>query len=421
MKYKYFILTTMIFFVGCSKHPFPSYDYVKDRKEVIASQQEGNLDIDAEFFADATISMSGFSSDPNSQYCLFLDDISSIVQTSFNSSKVKFFRFGKTSMEITQPEFLKAKTNSFYTESITNIDEVIKNTKKEKISVIITDLFQDQKNLLAVVTNLKESCLKKGLSLAVLGIASEFNGKVYDANVPPFDYKSDKKDKKTYRPFYAFMIGDDAYLMKFYNNLASKNTIYEDKLLLISKNYVKDFKIETVKPKESKGLTKKRKDNADQFESSSFWRLSEKSQIFHVLNDISLPAYMPPLTTNNVTTVIEKRSFDEKLGVFGKPQLSEDIKQEKISGNINKFTGFFKTSESFPKGINSYKIDFIIARDSEVSLPSWVTDFSSDDPTSAKGPNKTLNLDKFISDLIKASWVVFQPKVSITYLTIENK
>ncbi len=409
----------ILFFVGCGKSKFPEWDYKAERENITLVSDDQMLDIDAEIFADATVSMSGFSTDPNSRYNKFIDDLSSVVQTAFKSSKVKFFRFGANSTEIAEAKFLEAKKPSFYSESLTNIDEVIKQTKKTKISIVLTDLFQDQKNLIAVVTNLKTSCLEKGLSLAILGIASEFDGKVYDANVAPFDYKTTEKSPATFRPFYAFMIGSDVHLEKFYKNLAGKNPGYKDNFILITNKYVSNFEVVVDKDKESKGLKKKRSDDNDPFNSSHFWVMSTPSQKFNLVWKLQFPGYVPPLNSENIKFVVKKQVYDPKSESYSKEEDTKDLQIKVTDGTPgSKITSAVVTSESISKGTSGYKIFMEVDPDTRVSLPKWVTNFSSDDPSPSRGPNKTLNLEKFVSDLIKASWVLGQPKLGVAFLTI---
>lgn len=419
--YKYFIITSFfLILTGCDGSEFPDWNYAKERESIIFDSKDLTLDIDAEIFADATVSMSGFSSDPISHYNKFIDDLSSVVQTSFKSTKVKFYRFGASSDSISPSEFLVAKKPEFYTEARTNIDEVIKKTQKSKISIVITDLFQDQKNLLAVVTNLKQNCLEKGLSLAILGIASEFSGKVYDANVAPFDYKSTADSQATFRPFYVFMLGSDVFLEKFYKNLASKNPIYKDNFLLISGKYVTDFKISVEKNKASKGIKKKRSDNKDPQKSSHFWVLSDPAQQFDITWKLVLPEFMSPIKSDNLKFKVTRQIYDPKAEKYLSEEDSKDIQLKEAKGAPGEsLLTFFTTSVGISSGTHAYRIYMLIDPDTKVYLPKWVTQFNSDDPTPTRGPNKTLNLEKFVSDLVKASWVINQPKLGVAYLTIK--
>jgi len=419
--YKLFVVILLFFvFSGCDKTKFPDWDYSNEKAKIVFDSKDLTLDIDAEIFADATVSMSGFSSDPNSHYNKFIDDLASVVETSFKSSRAKFYRFGANSEEITSSQFLSAKKPDFYTEAKTNIEEVIKKTDSTKISIVLTDLFQDQKNLHAVVTTLKQFCLSKGLSLAVLGVASEFTGKVYDANVPPFDYKSKPNMDSTFRPFYAFMLGSDVYLEKFYKNLASKNPIYKDNFLLISGRYVSNFQIAVEKNKASKGIKKKRSDDKDPQKSSHLWVLSDQAQQFDITWKLDLPGFMSPLKSDNIKFKVTRQLFDSKSERYTSEEDSKDLQFKESKGSPGEsILSFFTTSAGINKGLNAYRIYMLVDPDSKVNLPEWVTDFNSDDPTPSKGPNKTLNLEKFVSDLVKASWVINQPKLGIAYLTIK--
>ena len=91
----------------------------------------------------------------------------------------------------------------------------------------MTDLFQDKGDINRLVAQLKEKYLEKELAVGLLGIRSQFDGKVYDAgiNVPPIDHQGD-------RPFYLLVLGRHADIAHYFDQI--KAEFDESKTVLFS-------------------------------------------------------------------------------------------------------------------------------------------------------------------------------------------
>jgi hypothetical protein len=91
-----------------------------------------------------------------------------------------------------------------------------------------------------------------------------------------------------------------------------------------------------------------------------------------------------------------------------------------VRGGKGKLTATLRCH--FPAEANwySYKGYLTVARVGGLKLPAWVSRYSSENPTRDRDANKTLNLEKFVADLLQASLSVRQPHVAKFYLTVRR-
>lgn len=234
---------------------------------------------------DATPSMEGFAADPDSSYRRFLEDLEgSLVSAVRNVSDVRFFKFGETIRQITRDEFRKAQSAGFYHEPgifrDTNIELILENDTKDakhplagsaaqrtaesatgapvavpRVIVAVTDLFQKDQDVNIVVQQIKDGCLvHPDCSVGVLAIPSAFDGVVYDARVPSYQYRS-ATDPATFRPFYLLMFGPEQQLMQFADVLSANRYIDLNYLLVIGPRIVKSFSVDTTRDAAAQGVT----------------------------------------------------------------------------------------------------------------------------------------------------------------------
>jgi len=421
-----------IFFIGCSQDAKPPrFDAESSINDIIFETQAVPKSIDIDIYLDATTSMKGYAKVKNSVYSKFLDELESGLRTSWSESNIKFFKFGTGIREINREEYKSAEANdAFYSEKgifeQTNIDKVIDKTSQDRVSLVITDLFQTEGDVLKVVEELKNRCLGKDIDLAILGIKSEYNGTIYDAKVPPFKLNTENNPELK-RAFYAIIFGNGPnieHLFKTLKQSSLKNHLDEKYFTVISsKDAVKGFQIEIVKPedrKKDRSIVIKKKTDRQKDELVFDAVVTDISNPIPIVVNINLDSgYYPPIG-DFIVKINRKAVFKNKKEVI----LEEDIKDIIIKNKVRNSSNYNLDLELTlpPKTLAiSYEIVFLLPQLNAFAIPDWVVELSSQNPTPESDQNKTLNLDRFIRDLLRSAATINEYKVAKGYLNIRIK
>lgn len=73
-----------------------------------------------------------------------------------------------------------------------------------------------------------------------------------------------------------------------------------------------------------------------------------------------------------------------------------------------------------PPGEYEFQLLFRVGGAGAFTAPSWVSELSSDNPTPADGPAKTLNLKRLVDELIGASLAVQPPPLARAFVTVKK-
>jgi hypothetical protein len=185
--------------------------------------------LSVDVFLDGTLSMKGFTvPGVTSRYVQTIQLLERAAQKGWDKGSVIFYKFGSRIDPIAGRAYLEAAKPSFYSSprefQKTYIEKVIDFPRGyvppaggiitgdnlpngDNLKVIVTDLFQDSADVALLTKSLKENYLAKNLAVGVLGIKSEFAGKVYDVGPVnyTFDYASGDSPEK-FRPFYVLIL-----------------------------------------------------------------------------------------------------------------------------------------------------------------------------------------------------------------------
>lgn len=212
-----------------------------DSQAQIADKQSDTINIEIQ--VDATPSMKGFVDNPRpSRYEQTLDLLDLIATASWSEDKssIKYYRFGTYKKEISKQTYINAKTPGFYAGGgIFNDSQIlatISTPSPNKLSIIVTDLYQTDNDISSVIGELKTKYLQKDYAVGILGIRSEFMGKVYDIGVRNItrDYRTDDKKPDTFRPFYVIILGTPQNVSYYFEELQQKNgTLIDSKHFII--------------------------------------------------------------------------------------------------------------------------------------------------------------------------------------------
>ncbi len=221
-----------------------------EKPQVTAQQKSDN--IDAAVYLDGTFSMGGYVNYPSTT--VYSDGLKNIERTltgTWKQEKIQYIKFGDSLQTLSREQFLQANSVAFYQEKDTSLQIVVDSMDKNKLNILVTDLFQTNNDIDSLILSLKKACFADSIkAMALIGVKSQFNGKIYDVgkSSASFMYAS-KDDKATYRPFYLLVIGNEADVRAFTQNYAK--SINDDKLLkaaLFSKHMGTDVVLTPGKP-----------------------------------------------------------------------------------------------------------------------------------------------------------------------------
>ncbi len=220
-------------------------------KPQVTAQQKSDS-IDAAVYLDGTFSMGGYVNYPSTTvYSDGLKNIERTLTATWKQEKIQYVKFGDSLQTLSRDQFLQANSVAFYQEKDTSLQTVVDSMDKNKLNILVTDLFQTNNDIDSLIISLKKACFAdSSKAMALIGVRSQFNGKIYDVgkSAVSFMYAS-KDDKATYRPFYLLVLGSEADVRTFTENYTK--TINDDKLLkavLFAKHLGTDVALTPGKP-----------------------------------------------------------------------------------------------------------------------------------------------------------------------------
>jgi len=129
-----------------------------------------------------------------------------------------YYKFGSAVTQIGDGQYREARRAAFYTDPNFNrqtfIENVVADADTGHLNIIVTDLFQDDGNVNALVSGLRNKALLNGKAVGIAAIKSEFRGTIYDVGI--------RKEKYNYqgeRPFYLVTFGAFGDVARLFDNL----------------------------------------------------------------------------------------------------------------------------------------------------------------------------------------------------------
>lgn len=437
------VIIVFLFFlnIDCAKEisslppPIDPSDYVKPVSDKISVR----------IYFDATVSMRGFVYDTYTDYVQLLPSLASAVVRGWKESKVDYYKFGSDILPISGSGYLPASKKEFYEDDKinreTNIQKVIEHSDPKSLNIIVTDLFQTDSDTVLITNKLKEKYLQKGLAVGLLGIRSQYDGIVYDVGISREKnyYKSDDYPE-SFRPFYLIMLGEYSNIDQYFNKLILAGTPY------ISKDSFTIFSYYLVKaPSSFDGAKINRLENLRetnrllprealkdprirQFEARIKRRRAGPSNIEMQLSlKYRSLEHTIPFDPNQLECEIiakkneskNRRSFSgrrenttgELIPIDARSFVIQDIK---LTGKDLKFTARLDPYLLQGKGIYSYQI-VIRPYANAYKIPEWCQKWNMG--TVFDG-SKTVNLIRFVGDLLESTIQSHQPKIAEFYCYI---
>ena len=380
-------------------------------------------------YLDATDSMKGYVVPGDAaEYCRMLPYLSSSASS---ENEIEFFKFGGNEtfiIERTQDSCLSARKPDFYTNKRmfkkTFIDKVIETTADEYsrnsnlLSVIVTDLFQDENDVVSVKDAIKQHFLKKKLSVGIAGFQSDFSGLVHDVGIKKKSYPYKGK-----RPLYVIALGKHIDIENYFQNLWNRTREFEEKnFLILSEFFIEPQKIQVTRKlqidESSQVIKELQKDNF-----TMSFRLSPKAQSPSFSTILEYKKYPFLINLNpklgTIKSIVEVKKWSKKRW--------EDLKDTNIL-EISKidfeesllYVDFKLSVATLPRNNVLWFGVELHPELGEKELPQWVLDWNMDISKIGLWENnlevfdgsKTLNLKPFILDLLQTIYEQQNPQLA---------
>jgi len=382
-------------------------------------------------------SMLGYVNHANSRYIQTIDLLRRIFPDKNHNYTISYYRSGTGDQKIDYTKLLRAKLPEFYNGTNTDFPGVTSNIvamidppekDKDELVVILTDLYQNGADATALANKIQEFYLNdnnKDYAVGVIGIKSEFNGKIYlDKNhqLETFHYNTDDPDKNTpeqFRPFYILLIGPYSQVNNYFNELKTegKEAFGENsKWLIFSPNHfmekVANFQDTTDNHKyipPDKIISKESLNDGSiivQKDTKLIEFLQLKSSQDKVKAQYSLnfrqTNYTSPLNNEDIDRTIKVQKSDKasKNWVESEDRKALDIEPSGIkfepSKNQMNLTTSIDPAQLTEPGIYYFKVDLTAKR---ISEEDWWKEWNSTDQEHEG--SKTDNVKEFLLSLQK--------------------
>src|ERR1035437_613210 len=412
----------LIFLQACSKN-LPDIKWDFSNKEVIGEKPEKSETIKLDIYLDATTSMEGFAVSNSSIYSQFLDQLEASALSAWRNAEPQFFKFGEIIKPINRIEFLSAKNNlQFYKDKDifkkTYIDSVVKRTDSKRLSVLITDLFQDEGDVNIMVERIKEKCFVRDVMVGIIGVKSDFKGKVYDVRNYQKGYDLESKE----RPFYALIFGNPYNMELLFEALKTKSFVKEDQFLIFSKYIIKSFEPTLIKTKDSKFVNKKapRTEIKNSFDFSM--KKEGKEAKFNLEININRNTRCADYLEKNIQALVFKKSIQDSKNIAVDSTLTNDVSIENIQRVGDKLTGTVLLKNDDPPGNYSYEVYLKVNQLNGFQTPQWIKAFSTEDPIpNTPSASKTYNLQKLTELLLIANASISPTYISKFFINIYKR
>jgi hypothetical protein len=400
-----------------------------------------------DLFFDATLSMKGFTlTQTGSSFQQAVPLLERAVIEGWRNGEASFYKFGDEIATLPGRAFLEAIRPQFYSDAKYNkrtfIERVIDRAELDHLTVIVTDLFQDNADVNQLSTKLKNKFLANGLSVGVLGIRSQYDGTVYDVGSDnySFSYKTSEKPESG-RPFYLLAFGSHANVAHYFATLESSGlSNFPERHALILSQFI---------TAQSTPFTAAKLSTANKMSEIRSGNLIEPStnqahkafQVTTGKTETSFSTQLPyaPLPnvmqhtaplTSDLTAYKGEQSGGKQLTLVessaAKAALEITAKLFPETGPFNKLElhARLNVKELPASGRYCYRI---MLRPSSYSLPSWVSEWNMRD-SEIKGWQskvgqfngaKTYNLENFLGTLQGAVLSTMPPAIGEIYIYLK--
>jgi hypothetical protein len=115
-----------------------------------------------------------------------------------------------------------------HNEDFTRIESILVSLPENSLTIIVTDLFEDESDLGALFESFKDSVFRRHLAMGIVAMRAGFDGTIYDIGIEKGSRRWDGE-----RPFYAVAIGKKPDVRAYFSEI-SHGTLPPDRLLIMS-------------------------------------------------------------------------------------------------------------------------------------------------------------------------------------------
>lgn len=426
------IVLLMLCFVLVTSHLSADGKAPPPPKDPSDQLQPLSKSLQVDIFLDGSGSMRGFVTPGDfTIYAKALHVLQDTAITGSSDGQPTFTKFGTGLTSLREQGFTKAALPTFYDEQETLIDKVFEAASDKNLTVIVTDLFQNEADTALLIEKVRDKYLHVGLAVGIVGIRSEFSGQVYDIGIEGrnFGYNG-------LRPFYMILLGKHADIANFYELLQHNGlNKFSDTHFIIFSPYLvdqvpsfADAQFESMKKMVE--VTNLVADGVQDNRLRQF-RLKAETGSFRVaLEPEALPytlGYDGSLMDTSISikkfnrgklvslgpdsNLIDVGGFATEKPKTGKPKIVFDTE---FHGLPDPGVYLFEIT-LFPK-LNAYNNSpWFDAWDMKTEqIAEW-----QKDPKTFKG-DTTLNLERLLTGLWQANWELHRPKVAHIFCYVEK-
>ena len=445
-------LCFLILIVSCDKPSIPKFQPC-DESQTTPGEKSDTLI--TRIYFDATLSMQGFVVPGSTRYTEICQYLESVITSGWNDGTASFFRFGEevekinrdTYLTVGQPEFYEDESiyRETFIEKVINdeaqnveseeanispevptedtvVEEALSNSVRiSHLTVIVTDLFQDNSDINILVAQLKEKFIKKNLEVGLLGLRSQFDGVVYDTRSEPIPHRS-TTDPESYRPFYLLVLGRHADIAHYFDCLIAKG-FPEAQTVIFSRYLISplaSFKGASVKwdNLNRKTFIQSQDECLKQFR---IVENSDPADISTTLEYIPSPHAMSYDSETLEDSVVAKHAptgqTEESFDAQECLEVTSQLEKNEDSNKLN--VVFDLTPRLLPNKNAVYLFEVTLSpRVDEYIAPDWCSEW---DMGRALAGSKTLNLVNFVQDLSQVTAQVHKPKIAKFYFYIQKR
>lgn len=374
--------------------------------------------IPVDVYWDVTPSMKGYATltGGNNVFRILADQYLGDIGNSMG--EVKFFRFGKEVMPLSGREYLNFRDPSYYDNADdTYMQKVVDVADASHLSVVVTDLFENDADWTNVTSKLTDKYLRKHMAVAVIGIKNPFQGVIYDIgpDKKKLNYDSGTEPGR-FRPFYLFVMGPDSKVREFVERWKDRQDMpNEIQYILLSENLMEkagDFSNLSIR--DGKNLLLAGKLNLTDKQMKEFGLKSEgETAELTVGFDYSplfgsCPVDMDKLKTDVQVFALTQDGAWEPVATDSdaKVEISADTEQE---GKYIAMLSFSPSKTLVPGRINLLHVS-VSPTQRGYLLPAWVKKWSTTNIDEFDG-SKTTYFERFIGSLKDSSLAAAHPAI----------
>lgn len=411
------ILLVLTLLFACNKKE-PDVDWNVNKSEITGEGELPTTDkLNVDVYLDITTSMKGFVSASNTSYGNLLDDIEATCENTWKNTDIKYYKFGRSVQPISRDNFAGAKTSPvMFSDPIlstqTNFADAVKKTDPKRVSIVITDLFYRNSDVNIVVSSIKDYCFKNKVEVGIIGLTSTFNGIVGDVS-PPVKVEGT-------RPLYVLVFGGKQNIGLFFKTLQNKPYIQSNQFLLITNHPTESFSESLVKDKKCRTVNKQHAKQAWEDAGTVFnFRMheDEKDASFNLKINLSTNPYLPLFNIKNIKMLVFKKKSMDKDSVAADADVV--LENTKLINNI--LSADVKLVNNEKAGKYGYLVYVTFDNTVPLTMPGWVKAKNADVYAQGLNENKTLNLEKLLTDISVGHTTFVQPKLAKFYINIEKR